>query len=308
MSDSISENGPEVKTKISLKTDNQGRELTAAQQEYFKDSKVRDAIRAIIDVLTGREKQQAQTAEGKLTAALEAAAREAESLQNRQENGTIQKAQDSVKGKYWRPRLTQREWSLLNRHMEQEINDPAHALDDATQWAYANEKGSQVFAIYGIGDGTEATPLYVSGGETAAVQHDVLKLWMEGNNGKIDRNRKSLDRILENIKSKSRRAGNDVSAAERGTTANGNVRISLEKRGSNGTANSGSGPENRRVSTRFSLKSPVEETKDLVALHNVTEESSGTAAPSGAWAWTMSAAKERPSLPKPWRRRTSSGP
>lgn len=41
MSDSISENGPEVKTKISLKTDNQGRELMAAQQEYFKDSKVR---------------------------------------------------------------------------------------------------------------------------------------------------------------------------------------------------------------------------------------------------------------------------
>ena len=148
--------------------------------------------------------------------------------------------------------------------MEQEINDPAHALDESTQWAYANEKGIQIFAIYGIGDGTEATPLYAVGGRKAAVQHDVLKLWMEGNNGEIDRNRKSLDRIFENIKSKSRRAGNDVSAAERGTTANGNVRISLEKRGSNGTANSGSGPENRRVSTRFSLKSPVEETKDLV--------------------------------------------
>lgn len=48
--------------------------------------KVRDAIRSIIDVLTGREKQQAQTAEGKLTAALEAAAREAESISQRTEN------------------------------------------------------------------------------------------------------------------------------------------------------------------------------------------------------------------------------
>lgn len=48
--------------------------------------KVRDAIRAIIDVLTGREKQQAQTAEGKLTAALEAAAREAETISQRTEN------------------------------------------------------------------------------------------------------------------------------------------------------------------------------------------------------------------------------
>ena len=48
--------------------------------------KVRDAIRAIINVLTGREKQQAQTAEGKLTAALEAAAREAETISQRTEN------------------------------------------------------------------------------------------------------------------------------------------------------------------------------------------------------------------------------
>ena len=103
LNDSVSENGPEVKTKISLKTDHQGRELTAA---------------------------------------LETAAREAESLQNRQENGTMQEARNSVKGRYWRPNPTQREWSLLNRHMEQEINDPAHTLDDATQWAYANEKGS----------------------------------------------------------------------------------------------------------------------------------------------------------------------
>ena len=103
LNDSVSENGPEVKTKISLKTDHQGRELTAA---------------------------------------LETAAREAESLQNRQENGTMQEARNSVKGRYWRPNPTQREWSLLNRRMEQEINDPAHTLDDATQWAYANEKGS----------------------------------------------------------------------------------------------------------------------------------------------------------------------
>ena len=43
--------------------------------------KVRDAIRAIVRKLTGAEKKQAQTAEGKLTAALEAAAKQAESLE-----------------------------------------------------------------------------------------------------------------------------------------------------------------------------------------------------------------------------------
>lgn len=235
--------------------------------------KLRDAIHEIVGKLTGRAKRQAQTVEGKLQAAFEAASKQAESLQNRQTDGTISETRYAAKGKYWRPNLTQKEWSLLNSHMEQEITDSAHALDEATQWAYASEKGNQVFAIYGIGDGTEATPLYAVGGKKAAAQYEVFKLWMEGSNGEIDRNRKSLDRIFENIKSKSGRAGNNVSAAERGTAADGDVRISLEERGGNGTANSESGPENRRVSTRFSLKAPVEETDKLIAVHNKDEDS-----------------------------------
>lgn len=235
--------------------------------------KLRDAIHEIVGKLTGRAKRQAQTVEGKLQEAFEAASKQAESLQNQQTDGTISETRYAAKGKYWRPNLTQKEWSLLNSHMEQEITDSAHALDEATQWAYASEKGNQVFAIYGIGDGTEATPLYAVGGKKAAAQYEVFKLWMEGSNGEIDRNRKSLDRIFENIKSKSGRAGNNVSAAERGTAADGNVRISLEERGGNGTANSESGPENRRVSTRFSLKAPVEETDKLIAVHNKDEDS-----------------------------------
>jgi hypothetical protein len=216
--------------------------------------KLRDAIHEIVGKLTGRAKRQAHTVEGKLQAAFEAASKQAENLQNRQTDGTISETRYAAKGKYWRPNLTQKEWLLLNSHMEQEITDSAHTLDEATQWAYASEKGNQVFAIYGIGDGTEATPLYAVGGKKAAAQYEVFKLWMEGSNGEIDRNRKSLDRIFENIKSKSGRAGNNVSAAERGTAADGNVRISLEERGGNGTANSESGQENRRVSTKFSLK------------------------------------------------------
>ena len=235
--------------------------------------KLRDAIHEIVGKLTGRAKRQAQTVEGKLQEAFEAASKQAESLQNRQTDGTISETRYAAKGKYWRPNLTQKEWSLLNSHMEQEITDSAHALDEATQWAYASENGNQVFAIYGIGDGTEATPMYAVGGKKAAAQYEVFKLWMEGSNGEIDRNRKSLDRIFENIKSKSGRAGNNVSAAERGTAADGNVRISLEERGGNGTANSESGPENRRVSTRFSLKAPVEETDKLIAVHNKDEDS-----------------------------------
>ena len=51
--------------------------------------KLRDAIHEIVGKLTGRAKRQAQTVEGKLQAAFEAASQQAESLQNRQTNGTI---------------------------------------------------------------------------------------------------------------------------------------------------------------------------------------------------------------------------
>lgn len=40
--ESVTQNGAEVKTKFSLKEDNQGRKLTEAQREYFQDSKVVD--------------------------------------------------------------------------------------------------------------------------------------------------------------------------------------------------------------------------------------------------------------------------
>lgn len=59
--------------------------------------KLRDAIHEIVGKLTGRAKRQAQTVEGKLQAAFEAASKQAESLQNRQTNGTIQGTRYAVK-------------------------------------------------------------------------------------------------------------------------------------------------------------------------------------------------------------------
>lgn len=60
--------------------------------------KVRDAIRAIVRKLTGAEKKQAQTAEGKLTAALEAAAKRTETLQGESSDGTMDTTRYSLKG------------------------------------------------------------------------------------------------------------------------------------------------------------------------------------------------------------------
>ena len=59
--------------------------------------KIRDAIRALVRKLTGAEKKAAQTAEGKLTAALEAGAKRAETLQERQGDGTMETTRNSLK-------------------------------------------------------------------------------------------------------------------------------------------------------------------------------------------------------------------
>ena len=59
--------------------------------------KVRDAIRSLIDKLTGAEKRKAQAAEGKLTAALEAAARQAKPLQGQNSDDTMGTTRNSLK-------------------------------------------------------------------------------------------------------------------------------------------------------------------------------------------------------------------
>ena len=73
--------------------------------------KVRDAIRAVVRRLTGAEKRQAQTAEEKLTAALEAGARQTRRLQNRQSGGTMDSTRYSLKEEqnYGRAREESRE-------------------------------------------------------------------------------------------------------------------------------------------------------------------------------------------------------
>ena len=59
--------------------------------------KIRDAVRTLVRRLTGAEKRAAQTAEGKLSAALEAGARRAETLQERQGDGTMGTTRNSLK-------------------------------------------------------------------------------------------------------------------------------------------------------------------------------------------------------------------
>lgn len=220
--------------------------------------KVRDAIRALVSKLTGAEKKKAQTAQGKLTEAMEAASKQAKALQGQGGDGTMGATRYSAKGKYWRPDLTQNEWALLNRHMEQEIGDSAHALDESTQWAYAEEKGDRVFAIYGIGDGTEATPLYASGGKTAmADYHAFMDAGKRFNYG-TDRSTESLNRLFKTLRRKQGQSNGSISATERGKSANGHDRVSAVQGEGNGRGSAGHGTENRRVNAKYSLKTDTQ--------------------------------------------------
>ena len=182
----------------------------------------------------------------------------------------------SLKGKYWRPNLSSKEWELLNHRMDAEINDPTHALDEITQWAYADEKGTTVFAIYGIGDGTEATPLYASGGRTAYADY---KAFMDA--GKrfdygTDRNRRALNRWFKDRRSKERSSNGGIPDAQGRQPANGHDRVSTIQGEGNGRGSAGYGQQTGgEVNTRFSLKAPVEETDKLLALHNKDEDSQG---------------------------------
>ena len=216
--------------------------------------KLRDAIHEIVGKLTGRAKRQAQTVEGKLQAAFEAASRQAKTLQAEGSNDTMGATRYSAKGKYWRPDLSQNEWTLLNRHMEQEISDSAHTLDEATQWAYAEEKGNRVFAIYGIGDGTEATPLYASGGKTAMADYQAFMDAGKRFNYGTDGGAESLNRLFKTLRRKQGQSNGSISAAERGKSANGHDRVSAVQGDGNGRRSTGTGPENRGVNTKFSLK------------------------------------------------------
>lgn len=95
------------------------------------------------------------------------------------ESAAGSKAQYKTRGKYWRPDLKDSEWKLLERRMAEEIGSGENYLDDATKWVYAEEKGVQVFALYGIGNGTEATPLYAVGGKRAAAFNVAITKYLE---------------------------------------------------------------------------------------------------------------------------------
>ena len=164
------------------------------------------------------------------------------------------KTQYKTRGKYWRPDLKGSEWRLLERRMAEEIGSRENYLDDATKWVYANEKGVQVFALYGIGDGTDATPLYASAGRTARADAKMLMDYTVEEN-QYDGNRKDLNTLLEGYGRSNGNGSRNFSDGKRGSAKKRVVGLSggSQRSDTGGTAERSS-EDQRGVKEKFSLR------------------------------------------------------
>ena len=178
--------------------------------------------------------------------------------------------QASPRKKYWRPDLAENEWRLLERRMSEEIGSRENFLDEATKWVYANEKGVQVFALYGIGDGTDATPLYAVGGEKAAAAAADMQKFVNGGYHYDKGTGTALSRIRGFLRTQGD-GGGDIRETSRGESAGTDDALyGGERKGNAGKSAERGSEDQRGVKEKFSMREPVEETRDLLALHNMT--------------------------------------
>ena len=158
--------------------------------------------------------------------------------------------------------------------MNAEIKSSENLLDEATKWVYADEKGVQVFALYGIGDGTDATPLYAVGGKRAAVANALMLSKMEDEKNGFDGNRADISQWVSGVWSNQKYVRRNLDASERkGAAARGIDKLHGGAPKSDTQRIAGGNTENQRgVKDQFLLREPVEETRDLLALHNMTAD------------------------------------
>lgn len=178
--------------------------------------------------------------------------------------------QASPRKKYWRPDLAENEWRLLERRMSEEIGSRENFLDEATKWVYANEKGVQVFALYGIGDGTDATPLYAVGGEKAAAAAADMQKFVNGGYHYDKGTGTALSRIRGFLRTQGDGGGDIRETSRGGSAGTDDALYGGERKGNAGKSAERGSEDQWGVKEKFSMREPVEETRDLLALHNMT--------------------------------------
>ena len=138
--------------------------------------------------------------------------------------------------------------------MNAEIKSGENFLDEATKWVYADEKCVQVFALYGIGDGTEATPLYAVGGKTASAKAKMLMDYIREEQS-YDGDRKALDALLKGYGYFEGNGRSNLYNRRGGRTAGRNAALHGGSSGSDSGRASGRGTENQRgVKDQFSIR------------------------------------------------------
>lgn len=178
-----------------------------------------------------------------------------ESYQGAETRSEGGETQYMARGRYWRPQLKQAEWDLLEWRMNAEIKSSENFLDEATKWVYADEKGVQVFALYGIGDGTDATPLYAVGGEKAAAYNAAMTEFTERSQ-KYDGDGRSVDPLSElPWRKEGSRSGNLSQTSRKAGDAEGVSELHGGSQRSDSGGASGRSSENQRgVKDQFSIR------------------------------------------------------
>ena len=165
---------------------------------------------------------------------------------------------------YWHPILDSDEWALLNGKLAKEIGEPSNYLDEATKWLYATEKGIEVFALYGIGDGTVATPLYASSGKQANKDVSMLKEYLGGY--KHDYSGDTVNAWFEAISSAKREyyAGYDADGHRRKALGLDNI---LSKQAERlGRGNNGGGTEDSEDITQYQQRTKTLTDREILSI------------------------------------------
>ncbi len=186
----------------------------------------------------------------------------------------------SIKG-YWHTNLSKQELDTLMESIKKDIETSTKQVTDKANWLLTRINGNSVFAIYSTEDSNSPTLLYESKGEQGIFERDVLLDLMEVNkNGKsIDGKSNASSRVyggdwVQNVGGDRNRVeslGRESSHRDVGVLP-GQSKREATAAFREVVRNLFKVQEGLNEETKFSLKKPVETTKNLVALHNMTEE------------------------------------
>ena len=141
---------------------------------------------------------------------------------------------------------TKEEKELAYYVADREIGNDEKYIDSNTKYLYASEKGVKVFAVYGIGDGTEATILYATGSKNAEQFSKQIIKFLEGLEDGTYKSRAELDRWVTSIRGQQAESGNNISNPTNRQTKRTDDKLYDRTPGRNGEGDSGESTGNQR--------------------------------------------------------------